>query len=151
MFRSTFRKYRTLSLVLIEHERQQYIRVRVRESRILPSWRTRILPLWHSQPSIDHTSSTHPTTSPQPTINHVPFIFSGIVRLMGRVVVNHACECSLYKVGPKDALTSVISTVNYTDSDGAIEFGDLRTLSYSSEKMRSHNPFSELWLYFCPF
>ena len=85
------------------------------------------------------------------TINHVPFIFSGIVRLMGRVVVNHACECSLYKVGPKDALTSVISTVNYTDSDGAIEFGDLRTLSYSSEKMRSHNPFSELWLYFCPF
>ena len=70
---------------------------------------------------------------------------------MGRVVVNHACECSLYKVGPKDALTSVISTVNYADSDGAIEFGELRTLSYSSEKMRSHNPFSELWLYFFPF
>ena len=44
---------------------------------------------------------------------------------MGRVVVNHVCECSLYKVGRKDALTSVISTVNYTDSDGAIEFGEL--------------------------
>ena len=99
----------------------------------------------------DEHESYHCDTHNHRSITHrIPIRSQEIVRLMGRVVVNHACECSLYKVGPKDALTSLISTVNYTDSDGAIEFGELQTLSYSSEKMRSHNPFSELWLYFCP-